>query len=930
MDHWGDGSATNGSPTADINLTSPNNFNATQGTSVAAWDVTIRAGNQTSPNTPSASPDIPGRLYTYNWAAFTGNNGAPVFATLYFVALDGFKYRVDTNGLDPNGYAFYGSHDGLRDTDGSPLHHDIMSTIGPLNDIIGGVSLGKPEFPIFFNDPAQATLNALNIPTSPDVPQISNLAFNGNIGGIQSTIGGGGTITFNSSVDATYEIVISRDGQDFDPTLPQNYSLRGVAHTGSNTVTWNGKDSSGANFPAGTGYVMQATIEGGEFHFPLIDVENNTEGGPRIELMNAPGGNCPLGCTTGFYDDRGYTTHAGTNVGTPGMVLCGGNQPNPPNSDPVRGFDTTSKQRAFGYDTGGNTNVQCTGGFGDAKALDTWALYPGNTLEAPLDIVPASIIIRKTTLGGIGTFEYVVSSPDGTPSLPSSTTIHQMATTTLVGTPVEATGDDLTQLAIGTYLIGEQPTVDPTGLWTSESVNCSDGTSGQAASQVQVTLTSQELTVTCDFTNQFGLFTPVPTEAPTSTPTITPTATPTECPTHTPTVTLTPTSTVLVTTTPTGTAVVTETLTATPEVTSTASSTPEPSNTPEPSSTPSPTDTPEPSTTGARLVQQIASFFSVDASAGSGRLAQEFDPCATPMATPSPPTPQPTPSIVVGKSVEPDSGPIGQQVTYTISVNNPGPVDLIDVEVVDSMANGLTYVSSSPPGTYNADDHAVQWQTALRTDGSQQFTILATIDQAGVWANTACAGGVDAADREVDNCSDASVTGIMPSPTPTAVVTVPPAATPPPPPAATPIASPTSTSPPAATPIASPTFTPIATSTPAPTSTPASQSHAPSNATSAPTIPATLQPTATVTATSTLAPGATPPPLAPGPPNTSTPTPTVGLPPPIAPPEIGAETVPQRRGRIIAIVLRLLYVRHPELVNRPPAQAPPPIQLPRN
>ena len=135
----GNNDGTDGRPTADIKLASSDNFDSDQGSSIAAWDVTVRAAGSMS--------DIDGRLFTYNWAAFTGGNGRPVFVTLYFVSKDGFKYEVQTRGLDPNGYAFYGNRQGFLDTDKTPLHNDIVAVQGPLNDIVGGVTLAPGGFP---------------------------------------------------------------------------------------------------------------------------------------------------------------------------------------------------------------------------------------------------------------------------------------------------------------------------------------------------------------------------------------------------------------------------------------------------------------------------------------------------------------------------------------------------------------------------------------------------------------------------------------------------------------------------------------------------------------------------------------------------------------------------------------------------------------
>src|SRR5262249_60212562 len=118
-------------------------------------------------------------------------------------------------------------------------------------------------------------------------------------------------------------------------------------------------------------------------------------------------------------------------------------------------------------------NPLCTqGGSGDAKALDTWPLYPGNSLQTSLQIVPAQLIIRKTTTSdGGGPFAYTVPSSAGTPTLAPGVSLHQTATTTAPDTPTLAAGDDLTQLALGTYTISEQ---QPDGTWAPQSLTCDD------------------------------------------------------------------------------------------------------------------------------------------------------------------------------------------------------------------------------------------------------------------------------------------------------------------------------------------------------------------------------------------------------------------------------------------------------------------------
>ena len=409
----GSSSAANGTVGADVALTSSNDTSTNQHSSVAAWDVTVRSG-------AASTTDLTGRLFSSYLALFTGNNGLPLYSTIYAATTDGYQYRIAMNGLDPNGFIVYGNQIGFLDSDGvTPLYHDVLGADGQVSSIQGGCSLALPTYPLFFNTPDNGTLGADGVSTTPITPTISGVGFMGSAGGNNSRVGMGGTFTYTSNLSAVYDIVISRDGVNFDPTLPTNRRLRGARSAGTNTVSWDGRDNSGANFPVGTNYPFRASIHAGEYHFPLLDAENSTLGGPSFTLIN---GSNPLGNSTGFYDDRGYRTAGGFYVtsdsasGTSGsaskvgQALGGINPPNPAFSDAVNGFSTTGSQRAFGQPgNSGNTNTPNTGSFGDTKGLDIWTYTPSSTASSTLNIqgTPQVLLVKRiTAVNGVAVSGY--------------------------------------------------------------------------------------------------------------------------------------------------------------------------------------------------------------------------------------------------------------------------------------------------------------------------------------------------------------------------------------------------------------------------------------------------------------------------------------------------------------------------------------------
>ena len=489
----GDGSNSQTNPLGSI-PDIPENFNDYQDTSVSTWDITVRDAPDSISNTRT------GRVFANYLALFTGDNPRPISSTLYVLTTDGYIYQTDLRGVDPNGFIIYANDVGFLNSDGTPLYRDIVGTTDQLDGLQGGVSLALPTHFIFLQEPDPATIAAIGVPLNPVAPQVDSIVFNGDLGGNDTTFGAGGTFVYTSNISGTYELIISQ-GTDFDPTNPQNRVLRGSRPSGMQSVVWDGSDNAGNRFPVGLNYPISITVRAGEYHFPLLDVENSQLGGPQYTLLNPPNGLCPSfynslpNCNIAFYDDRGYTTANGTNVGTPPNTLPGIGQPSPNRSDPLTGFDTTTNQRAFG--TGGQFD------FGDKKGLDLWTYYPSQPQAAFLNIFNFNLQLAKTD-GGVttapgGTIVYTLTYTNTglitatgvmiTETVPDNTTFNQANSTggwgcadgSLPGTPCVLTLSDVVSDTSGTVNFAvtvDDPLPSGTTSITNTAVIGDDGANG--------------------------------------------------------------------------------------------------------------------------------------------------------------------------------------------------------------------------------------------------------------------------------------------------------------------------------------------------------------------------------------------------------------------------------------------------------------------
>ncbi len=387
---------TGGGPNGNIGQTPPSTSTA------EAWEIVVRQGD-------GSTIDINGRVFTYAFLGFTGGNNRPVFHTLYYVTRDGYRYRQDLRGLDPNGYALYANTFGFLD-DNQPLYKTLRGDNFLVTNIPLQVTTQTAQYPIFYSDimdpavepEAEKILTSLGIPLVPPSPTISNVSFSGVVSGSTTATGAGGDFTFDTTGTVSYEIVISRDGINFDAANPSNRVLTGIAFAGSHQVTWDGLDNAFNPFPPGN-YDYRAAGRAGEVHFPIIDAENNDTadssglpgGGPTIERLNG----LNPGDTTVFFDDRGYVTSSGEAIGILNGDLCGGTGADPASPpQALGGVDSLTSYRQ--WEGGGNANSDCapTAGWGDAKAVNLWTYFLTPDESGALDIVESTIDLATTVV----------------------------------------------------------------------------------------------------------------------------------------------------------------------------------------------------------------------------------------------------------------------------------------------------------------------------------------------------------------------------------------------------------------------------------------------------------------------------------------------------------------------------------------------------
>ena len=339
------------------------------------YDVTVTPNKSINPDPTVAA----GRIFAYHWE-FRANSAGSADVTnadLYVLVPGGRPNTSYVWLLDLEDFAGYG-YDIIANNKGMDAANTPFSVPTASNTV-------SPMFPIFFGYPA----NALPPPTLP--PQISNFYFIDSEGvdqtispGSTTTVQDSGTFRFTSDSSGTYLMIIdaNQDGI-FGNTVSgtDDVYLTGQMVSGSNSITWNGRNNAGAVLPNGV-YQAQLQARLGEYHFVAGDAETSgggTNNGLAIYGVTTGG---TLYGTANFWDDV---------TGFPSDPAGNGGSTFPNGRMSVVGSDTGTFRHTWGDFT--------NGGFGNNAFVNTYVHGLAAYINASATIDDTT---DDTTLVGLG------------------------------------------------------------------------------------------------------------------------------------------------------------------------------------------------------------------------------------------------------------------------------------------------------------------------------------------------------------------------------------------------------------------------------------------------------------------------------------------------------------------------------------------------
>ncbi|WP_421939882.1 Calx-beta domain-containing protein [Pedobacter sp.] len=444
---------------------------------ISAWDVTVinTAGNGF----------IPGRVYVNVLNLFVDNtqfnNG--FFGTAYVLTKNGRAYRVKANGIHGAGFTFFANNKGVVNAAGVPTFKSLNSsdraTVSaaikdPTTQDISSPSI-QITHKIFYARPAAdlpITDQNVTIGSTPTTtwlkktatsPIISSVSLTGAEGTSSKAGQKGGTISFNSTENGTYEVTIP---------APVPRVLRGDANAGANNVVWDGKDGAGNVLPAGTVISsISVKLYAAEVHFPFIDMEINPNG-INVELTeNTTSYNVQAGSSDpGTYNNVVYWDDS--TISGAGTLARSSNP-----SVQTTGVSSLSNGHKWGgYVSGqGSQGSSSNSGsgvydFGNEKTLDTYAYITATPVTQPVSINIAVADLKTTSITPSFTAPVTIGSTV------TYTVVVENVNNTSIGSTSAVTGAGFTFTAPAGFTITSANITSTTGTVTQQSGATNSGT----------------------------------------------------------------------------------------------------------------------------------------------------------------------------------------------------------------------------------------------------------------------------------------------------------------------------------------------------------------------------------------------------------------------------------------------------------------------
>ena len=371
---------------------------------IMAWDVSVINSSKTN--------FVQGRVYTnvFNLSIGTGNDGGNgneeingnvngFYGLLYVLTKDGFTYKVNNNGNNGYYFTFFANNNGFLDPTGSPIYKSLnrSAETTDVHDPRSVDTSSQVTQKIFYTLPANdlpvtstgaVPGNSTWLKNTDSLPIISNIA----LVGVENTPGQisnkGGYVRFTTTAQGNYSITIKSTGS---PSFVAR-SITSLAGSGENKIYWDGKDGAGVRLPSGT-FPAEVSVQfqGGEVHFPFIDMEFN-KNGFILELLDKNNLN-------NIVSDKIFWNDKDVRNATEGAQGPKGNYSDPKNNShlaPTNSLGISSNLNGHIWAQGSRQN---NGQFGDMRSIDTWTFIVGNkiTVNTPIVVKIADLKISDIT-----------------------------------------------------------------------------------------------------------------------------------------------------------------------------------------------------------------------------------------------------------------------------------------------------------------------------------------------------------------------------------------------------------------------------------------------------------------------------------------------------------------------------------------------------